>query len=1331
MLNKINIFLFVIISFFLISCDINPLVGVGNIVDTVAPEIIKVTPTDCSYVREDFDFVVQCYDNLLVTKIKLDVEKDGEKVFTKTEGVKSEKNAGYQTWLCPISLERDLKIASDEFEGEFKFIVYVYDEKGNISEKSYKSVTIVVDLDKASADIYFPNLFKKTRCESLRNEEVNAENFTNFQNSIFFVAGECDDNFSNIHSVFLTLKNEDGKIVHVSKLDELFEANSNRISGSLYNWKLTYSTDELNNNLTKSLGMTSLIDTYFFEVFLQVEDGAGNLTFTEGNGYEETLGKSFGWFAVRQVADYPFSDFSSINDKVSANSILTGKSYDDDGIKRINIYRKTQDAQEWDLIKSYSSNGEEADETLNGTPQAFTWTIPSPEISSSLSYEIKVEVIDINGKSNLDENGNICEYLSKDKVFCSFGLVDPAAPTIEPIDLTDFKGVVDENGNFVIQVKANDNSIVKKVYLAWNKNRENTVREWQMFADKNKKEYLSENGVKYWDLSPNIPAKEVDVSLTLNIYEDFEDIYDKKEFYIYAEDDSGKYTEITSSMPKITEMPEIKFLSPLSGAVETTYNNQTFNINLEILSYIKKLESVEISGTDLTSKEIDFSNETPVYDAVLQCWKYTCSIPSTQWWQSNTGEGEHSLTAVVRDVFSNMNVDTLSFEIDNGVPKIKSVSAETEPGNYCAGSVIDILVELKKAVHIEATKDNLTLILNNGGVAYFNKEATEKTLEKDRTKKIYFTYTVDKSDSSEVLDAVTLSLNGAKIWDEVGNIAGLGDGTDSALSGEIEISKSISIEKNSSSMLMIDNIPPKITKVTSITPNGSYTKGDEINVIVEFDENIEVNGSPILYLNENYKAVDVKRENGNQLYFTYAAGSENVNLLEWTKITKGTDGIIKDCAINNQDSLASGNKVDFSTLVFSEDEDISLKKSGQIIKIDNTAPQMNNKNFSYTNESLVFELIFDEPVHKVAGKKAVLHRKSTAVPIVLSVDKYNEYVALVPKIVSYYEEGVNGASSSFKIDNTTKYILKYEYDETNPELLELFKTESLGFYRQEIMMESDYVESKDNSIIITIPKENLLTGEWYKLDVESGFAEDKVGIPYNMKFESTDYDVQAGTKAQPPVIRIKKITGGDAQTTAMKINTITKDASIKYNISGNTPDTSYVTEVKLGRADYTNATYKITALAQIGTNTESDCGYEVAYKTVIYTSHEVKTSGDEVYFRGSNVDSGTATVPNFPFSWDEASSPLLWADRGTAADVGMIKATKSGSDYNVVSWGVTDTLYFRPLSCKEETKTGRLIWAWGQGDSAMVSPGEKGKANKSDTAGAYEKNYHDRFGNNY
>ena len=250
------------------------------------------------------------------------------------------------------------------------------------------------------------------------------------------------------------------------------------------------------------------------------------------------------------------------------------------------------------------------------------------------------------------------------------------------------------------------------------------------------------------------------------------------------------------------------------------------------------------------------------------------------------------------------------------------------------------------------------------------------------------------------------------------------------------------------------------------------------------------------------------------------------------------------------------------------------------------------------------------------------------------------------------------------------------------------------------------------------------------MTIEKGFAEDQVGLAYNESYTTNENEnIQAGTKAQAPVIRIKKITGGDAQTTTMKINTITKNASIKYNIRGGNPTTSYSAAVTLGSADYNPEIYEISALAQIDSNTESDCGYEVAYKTVIYTSYEVKTDGDEVYFRGSNVKSGTATVPNFPFSWDEASSPLLWADRGTAADVGMIKATKSGSNYYVVSWGVTEKLYFRPLSCKEETETKYLIWAWGQGGSATVEPGYSSGSNSGSSA--YETNYHDRIGNNY
>lgn len=1335
MLKKICMSILSIIFIFLISCEANPLIGVGSTVDTIAPEVSIVTPQDCSYVRDDFNFEITCYDNLLVTKAKLEIEKNGEKIFEKTETVSPDKEASRQAWSIPISLKNDLKISTNDLETEFKMIVYVYDARGNLSEKSYKSITIVVDIEDAETDIYYPVLFKKTKCDELRNVEINSENFTIFQNSTFQINGECNDNSNSIQSACLTLKDENGQIVGKSYyLEDLLKSKNECITGSLLYWKLAFSAEESENNPAISLNVPSPSDTYFYEVFLQVKDKAGNITFTTENGYDNVLGKSFGWFAVRQVADYPFSDFSSINNKVSANSVITGKSYDDDGIEKINIYRKASDSEEWLLIKSYSKDASDGTESLNGTPTNFTWTIPSPETSTSTEYQLKVEVVDIYDNSSLE--GYEKERISEDKVFCSFGLIDPAAPSIDPVDLTDFKNIVDKDGNFTVTVKATDNSAISKIYLAWKPDNAKSAPKWENFAGQTSG-YIDENGIKYWDMSPKTLAKEeATESLTLNIYDDFDNTYEIKRFYIYAEDDSGKWSEIPSSMPKFTELPNVKFTSPKSNAVETTYNNQTFDISLETSSFLKKLKSINISGYDGNNVHtIDLESLTPTFDKDSKNWIYNCDINSSEWWKNGEGDGNHSLMVTVKDVFDNVNTDMLSFEIDNGVPKIKSVSAETDPGSYCAGSEIEISLEMKKDVYIDATKENLTLTLNNGGIAYYNPQK-ERAITK--TRKLYFTYKIEKTDESIALDALALNLDGAKIYDDVGNIDNLGTTGGDALTGTIDIEKSISIEHNSSSMLIIDNTPPKIINVTSVTPNGSYTVNDVINIIVEFNEEIKVSGTPELTLNNSETAIFEKLENNKQAYFKYkVSDSANIDIdqLEWVSLNKGTDGIIKDRSENNCDSSASGNEVDFSTLVYSSD--ISLEKSGQYIKIDKTAPKFSTKTVKYntTTGSLSFTITFDEPVYKVAGKKAVLQREAHAVPVVLSVDKYNEYVALVPEIADYYEEGVNGASSAFKIDNTTKYILKYDYDPTNETLLELFKNEKLGFYKQEIMMESNWVKSNGNSIIITIPKENLLTGEYYSLTIEKGFAEDQVGLAYNESYTTNENEnIQAGTKAQAPVIRIKKITSGDAQTTTMKINTITKNASIKYNTNGGNPTTSYSAAVTLGSADYNPKTYEISALAQIDSNTESDCGYEVAYKTVIYTSYGVKTSGDEVYFRGSNVDSGTATVPNFPFSWDEASSPLLWADRGTAADVGMIKATLSNKRYHVVSWGVTDTLYFRPLSCKEETETKYLIWAWGQGKSATVEPGHYSDSNKNSNGGdyaIYEEYYHDRFGNNY
>lgn len=1340
-MKKIHVYLFVIFTF-LVSCE-NPFVGVGNSVDTVAPQVLRVTPADFTYVRDDFNLIVTCSDNVLVTKAKLEIEKDNVNFFEKTEKVSREKNDdGSQTWKVPLKLKEDLEIGEKE-QCELKITVYVYDERENLSENSYKSVTIIVDRKESDADIYSPELFKYTEeeFEKRRGEEINSENFTVFQNSTFYISGECNDDLS-IQSVMLTLKDEKGKIVKEINIDEA--KGEGYASGSLYNWKLSLSAGSASEPAIP-LNVPIVTDTYFYEVFLQVKDGAGNVAFKEEEGHEEALGKSFGWFAVRQTADYPFSDFSSINDEVSNNSVLTGKSYDDDGIASIKIYCQSSDSNNWELIKSYSANGENADESLGGTPQIFTWNVPTPENSTASSYRLKVEVTDIHDVSNID--GYEKNYLPEDKIFCSFKIVDPTAPSIASVDLSDFRTVVDKDGMLTINVNASDNSAVKKIYVAWKPERTDAkaLPKWDEFASKAvspTSKYTDENGIKYWNTEVKKienSYQKVEAKLQLNIYSDFEGEYDKKLFYVYAEDDSGKFTVITSQMPKFTEMPDVKITSPTSGAVETTNNGHTFKIETVISSYIK-LKTVNISrdGDSEGAISVDIQGLSSKYNNEAQLWEYTYTFESNEWWNGKEEDtGSYSLDAKVTDVFDNYNADTIVFEIDNGAPRIKSVNTDEDMGSYGKNSKIKIFVEMKKEVTVAVESNgNLKLTLNNGGTATYNAEETKKNSSSNdntiKTKKIYFTYTVGENDENGFLDATALVLENVKIYDEVGNIEDIEGGTGRAITHTFnltdlsKINPEMSLAKNTAEMLIIDTAAPEMQSITSINANGSYKKGNEIELIVEFNEEIEDPNGAELTLALNGATATAKfssLENGTKAHFIYTVGDgEDADTLEWQSLTGKFTDTVKGTTGNTATS-------------YTKSDQISLAKSGHAIKIDNTPPKVVGNERTYTDsEGLKFTVKFNEPVFKVPGKKAVLTRDSSAAPIVLSVEKYNEYVALVPDIEKYYEKGVNGADSSFKVDNTTKYILKYDYDETDNGLVTLFKNEKLGFYTEEIMMESNWVTSSGSSIVITIPSSALLTGETYTLEIDDGFAEDQVGLPYSSTYSFGSE--KAGTKAQPPIIRIDKKTSATATTTRMKINTITKGAQITYTINSTTATSTGVVSVKLGTDDYKGATYKIKATAKVNNETESEPGYEVAYKTVISTSDGKKADTDTIFYRGSNVASGNATVPNFPFSWEEKNTPKVSVyeyDRYEKefAAAGMIKATPS-SPYTVISWGVNDQLYFFPLSCRNSSN-GTIIWAWEAGGSVgpdFVEAGQK-KSFSRTNRNEFEKNYHDQDGNNY
>ena len=396
---------------------------------------------------------------------------------------------------------------------------------------------------------------------------------------------------------------------------------------------------------------------------------------------------------------------------------------------------------------------------------------------------------------------------------------------------------------------------------------------------------------------------------------------------------------------------------------------------------------------------------------------------------------------------------------------------------------------------------------------------------------------------------------------------------------------------------------------------------------------------------------------------------------------------------------------------------------------------------------------FNENVSIVAGKKITLAREAYAAPIVLTPAQYNEYYTLNMEIKEYYEKTINGVdpSNNQKADLSPKYVLKYQYNPIEPSLVKIFT--DMGYYKQEIVMESSAVAVSGNVVTVTVPRENLMTGETYTVTTDTGIVKDIVGLTSGSIATKT---LSTGNKPQPPVIRVNKISGrGDtAKTTTVKIHTVTKDATVYYDSSNSTgydetPETKYSESSSVtwrGKPYYgvtigSNAgagKYWITAKATKG-NTDSDISYERAFKTVLKststTNHENKTdntfndSGFRV-FRGGDVKSGSNTISGFPVTWDEKSVLSNWkpstTDMGDTleeelAEYGMLLA----EDNMAITWGVPEIIYFHGLHCKIRNNT-KLIWRWQENDAKVVNAGSS-----ADDTNKFEQFYHDRDGGNY
>lgn len=133
----------------------------------------------------------------------------------------------------------------------------------------------------------------------------------------------------------------------------------------------------------------------------------------------------------------------------------------------------------------------------------------------------------------------------------------------------------------------------------------------------------------------------------------------------------------------------------------------------------------------------------------------------------------------------------------------------------------------------------------------------------------------------------------------------------------------------------VDNSDPMLVRITSETPDGSYTVGQEIVITMEFNKNIILTGTPKLKLNlsgDKYAVYD-SGSGSTVLKFKYTVvAGDNISKLHVTSLDK--DGCtFKDSSSDKKPELSSISKQ------LDENEATSLAGS-RTICIDTTAPTL-------------------------------------------------------------------------------------------------------------------------------------------------------------------------------------------------------------------------------------------------------------------------------------------------------------------------------------------------------------------------------------------------------
>ncbi|MGI4796923.1 MAG: Ig-like domain-containing protein, partial [Janthinobacterium lividum] len=256
----------------------------------------------------------------------------------------------------------------------------------------------------------------------------------------------------------------------------------------------------------------------------------------------------------------------------------------------------------------------------------------------------------------------------------------------------------------------------------------------------------------------------------------------------------GTYSADLSTLQNGTVTSELTYSGSASGTVagtSITLDTVPPTITIGTVATGNRVDAAELASGFAINGTTDAENSQTVTVTLLDAsnsvlFTDTASVLNGVWSAAVTASqaaalanGQYTITAGVSDLAGNAaTAAQQAVIVDTTPPTVTSVTAAPGSGDFDAGQIILITLQMSEAVTVNASGGVPSLALNDGGSA--------SLVSGSGTNALVFSYTVAPGDNVASLAVTGASLNGGVIADLAGNAASLAAAA-STLAGTIEI----------------------------------------------------------------------------------------------------------------------------------------------------------------------------------------------------------------------------------------------------------------------------------------------------------------------------------------------------------------------------------------------------------------------------------------------------------------------------------------------------------------------------------------------------------------